>query len=29
MLSDTNLKELEFKVNAEIKNLDVWFCHNE
>ena len=29
MLSGTNLKELEFKVSKEIKNLDVWFCANK
>ena len=29
MLSETNLKELEFKVNKELKNLDVWFCRNK
>ena len=29
MLSGTNLKELKFEVNEELKNLDVWFCRNK
>ena len=29
MLSETNLKKIEYKVNEELTYLDVWFCHNE
>ena len=29
MLSETNLKELESRVNEELKNLNEWFCRNK
>ena len=29
MLSETNLKELESRVNEEFKNLNEWFCRNK